>query len=208
MKQDPPTLDGELRKLQGASLDDAFLARLEGSAAGTWTELTRDEIQFEAYLRQFSPAGVPAEFLTRLVSVTRSVHFTVDEKIVLFPKEHDAGRASKKVPIWAAAAAVAFIGAASALMIPSQNSSRPIAQNSLTSPAYPSAVPQNFVPATFNRGLSAVHDEGIVWKDNKQPQRLLRFVYMEKMTYKDANGRIVEVEQPKALYRLLPEKTD
>jgi len=208
MKQDPPTLDGELRKLQSASLDDAFLARLESSAAGTWTELTRDELQFELFLRQNSPAGLSTDFLTRLESVTRNVHFTVNEKIVLFPKERGATGASKKYSTWAAAAAVAFIGAASALMLPSKGSNSQVAQNLSTAPAYSAAVPQNFVPASFNRGLSAVHDEGIVWKDNKQPQRLLRFVYMEKMTYKDANGRIVEVEQPKALYRLLPENTD
>lgn len=208
MKQDPPTLDGELRTLHGASLDDAFLARLEGSAAGTWTALTREELQFESLLRQKAPAPLDAVFLTRLETTTRDIHFTVNEKIVLFPKEGAAAVSSRKYSAWAAAAAVALIGAASALMLPSKSHSKTVLQNKSQAPTNSPANPENFVPASFNRGLSEVHDEGIVWNEDRQPQRLLRFVYTEKMTYKDANGRTVEVEQPKAHYTLMPEKTD
>lgn len=204
MKQDPPTLSDELRAHQGTSLDEAFLTRLTGSAVGTWTELTREEAQYEAFLRQTAPARLEHDFITRLEATTRGVHFNVSEKIVLFPKEGGSGKNSNKLSTWAAAAAVALIAAGSAFMLPSKN----VLSASSQAPLSSSLNLNNFVPASFNRGLSAVHDEGVVWKDNKLPQRLLRFVYTEKTTYKDANGRTVEVEQPKAHYTLLPEKTD
>jgi len=208
MKQDSPPLDTELRKLQCNSLDDMLLARLEGAAEGTWTELTREELQFEAFLRQTKPTALDSDFLSRLETTTRGTHFIINEKIVLFPKDGRGTRTPKKYSTWAAAAAVALIGAASALMLPGGGSGTTSSQNLTLQTSVSTPLSPNFVPAGFNRGVSEVHDEGIVWKQNKQPQRLFRVVYMEKMTYKDASGRIVEVEQPKAHYVLLPEKTD
>ncbi len=208
MKHDSPSLDTELRQLQCSALDDALLARLEGATNGTWTELTREELQFESFLRQTRPAALGHEFLARLEGITRDTHFIINEKIVLFPKEGRSNSARKNYSTWAAAAAVALIGAASALMFPTKDSVKGISRNQTGSSSIAIPASQNFVPAGFNRGLSEVHDEGIVWKQNKQPQRLLRFNYMEKMTYKDANGRSIEVEQPKAHYVLFPEQTD
>jgi hypothetical protein len=66
----------------------------------------------------------------------------------------------------------------------------------------------NFVPAGFNRGLSEVHDEGVVWKSNSQPHSVVRVVYKDLVTLKDANGRTVQVEQPRVEYMLVPAKTD
>lgn len=208
MNQDPPPLDSALRELQCSSLDHALLDRLEGAAEGNWTELTREELQFEAFLRQTKPTAIGPDFLSRLETTTRGTHFIIDEKIVLFPKDSHGTSTPKKYSTWAAAAAVALIGAASALMLPSRGPGNATSRNATGSPSIATPLSPNFVPAGFNRGLSEVHDEGIVWKQNKQPQRLVRVVYMEKMTYKDASGRIVEVEQPKAHYVLLPEKTD
>lgn len=210
MKHDPSLLEEELRKLQAAPLDEALLARLEASADGTWTELTHEEIRFESFLSQISPAQLPADFMASLESITAGVHFPVNEKIVLFPKGSATAKKREHRPIWGAAAAVALIGAASALLIPTEHAPKaasPQVSNKI-SPPISANVSQNFVPASFNRGLSEVHDEGVVWKSNNQPHRVVRVVYTDHVTLKDASGRTVEVEQPRVKYMLVPAKTD
>jgi hypothetical protein len=210
MNQDLSTLEEELRKLQAAPLDDALLARLEASAEGTWTELTREELRFENLLRQSAPSKLAPDFLAELESVTRGVHFPVNGKILLFPKGAPAAMTRTHRPMWAAAAAVAIIGAASALLMPTGEIPKTVSVGSgLTSPPVSAYAAQNFVPASFNRGLSEVHDEGVIWKSNtEQPQRVVRVVYMDRITLKDANGRTFEVEQPRVEYMLVPAKTD
>ena len=209
MKHDPSDIEAELRKLQAAPLDEALLARLEESADGTWTEPTHEEIRFENFLREVSPSKLPADFMASLEAITAGVHFPVDEKIVLFPKGGAAPRKREHRPIWGAAAAVALIGAATALLIPTANNPKTAARvSSETSPPISSNISQNFVPASFNRGLSEVHDEGVVWQPNNGPNRVVRVVYTEHVTLKDPNGRTMEVEQPRVKYMLVPEKTD
>ncbi|MEO5712121.1 MAG: hypothetical protein ABIT37_01420 [Luteolibacter sp.] len=208
MKYDPSNLEEELRQLQAAPLDEALLARLEASADGTWTELTHEEIRFENFLRETSPAKLPADFLASLESITAGIHFSVDEKVILFPNRNTAPKKRRNRSTWAAAAAVALIGAASALLVPTAETPKTVAQasNRISSPVTASAA-SNFVPASFNRGLSEVHDEGVVWKSN-EPHRVLRVVYTDHATLKDASGRTVEVERPRVKYWLVPDKTD
>jgi len=209
MKHDPSNLEEELRQLQAAPLDEALLARLEASADGTWTELTHEEVRFENFLRETSPAKLPADFLASLESVTAGVHFSVDEKVILFPNGNAAPKERRHRPIWAAAAAVALIGAASALLVPTADTPKTDSQASnRTTPPAIAAEAGNFVPTSFNRGLSEVHDEGVVWKSNNQPHRVVRVVYTEHVTLRDASGRTVEVEQPRVKYMLVPDKTD
>jgi len=212
MNQDPPNVEAALHQLQAAPLDEGLLARLEASAEGTWTELTHEEMRLENWLRQSTPASLTPDFLTDLESITRGVHFPVNEKILLFPNGAPNAPERKRRPLWATAAAVAAIGAAAALLMPTQ----PLAKTAKISPAgsHQSSPPlsasaaQNFVPATYNRGLSAVHDEGVIWNSNNEPQRVVRVVYMEQITLKDADGRTLEVEQPRVEYLLVPDKTD
>jgi hypothetical protein len=211
MNHDPSTLEEELRKLQAAPLDEALLARLEASAEGTWTELTREELRFEERLRQSSPARLSPDFLTELESITRGVHFPVDEKILLFPNGAPAAKARTHRPMWATAAAVAVIGAATALLMPTREVAKTATNGGggiIGRPPSSANAARNFVPATFNRGLSAVHDEGVIWKSNTEPQRVVRVVYNDQMTLRDASGRTIEVEQPRVEYMLVPARTD
>lgn len=213
MNHDPSTLEEELRKLQAAPLDEALLARLEASAEGTWTELTREELRFEERLRQSSPARLSPDFLAELESITRGVHFPVNEKILLFPNGAPAAaKARTHRPMWASAAAVALIGAATALLMPTREVAKTAYSNGgggvIGRPPASSNPTRNFVPATFNRGLSAVHDEGVIWKSDTEPQRVVRVVYHDQMTLKDDSGRTIEVEQPRVEYMLVPARTD
>ena len=144
--------------------------------------------------------------MARLEAVVHDMPFAVDEKIVLFPK---APAARRSRPLWASAAAVALIGAASALLIPAGKSPEPMARRSapVSQPATRAAA-GNLVPAAYDRGVSEVRDEGIVWKTNTQPKSVVRVVYQDKMTLKDEMGRTFQVEQPRVEYLLVPARTD
>lgn len=216
MKQDHSSLEAELRSLQAAMLDDELLLRLEAAADGTQTQLTREEIRFEEFLRQTSPARLSPDFLAELEAVTHEVPFPMNEKIVLFPK----GQHGKQAPaargnrhMWGAAAAVAVIGALSALMIPAGKApaSGDVARQDtppVSAPLAANADSGNLIPASFNRGVSEVSDAGIVWKSNNQPHSVVRVVYQDRITLKDKDGRTYQVEQPKVKYMLVPAKAD
>ncbi|MES2474309.1 MAG: hypothetical protein V4640_00920 [Verrucomicrobiota bacterium] len=213
MTHDPNSLEAELRTLRAAPLDEALLARLEAAADGTLTEMSPDEICFEQQLRAISPAPLAADHLAELQSLFRDVPFPVDEKIVLFPKPAVAKPAATRLrPMWSAAAAVAIIGAATALMLPTSSTperkfaSQPIAPSA----TLPSATKtnSNLVPAGFNRGVSNVSDEGLIWQNDTQPHSLMRVEYVDKITLKDGKGRTYQVERPGFRYMLVPAKTD
>lgn len=209
MNPEPPNLEAELRELQAAPLDDELLTRLEAAAAGNLTEPTREEIRLEALLRESTPARLDPAFFAELEAVFRDVPFPVNDKIVLFPKANASPRPSAKRPMWSAAAAVALIGAATALLMPP---GEPVARTTSTSPRpagiTPNAGADSFVPAGFNRGVSKVKDEGVVWKSNTQPHSLMRVDYIDRITLKDEKGRTFQVEQPRVRYIMVPEKTD
>ncbi len=209
MTLDQTSLEADLRELQAAALDDALLLRLEAAAEGTLTHLSHEEIRFEAFLRGISPARPSADFLARLEAIVHEVPFPVNEKIVLFPKANSAVHTRRKPPLWGAAAAVALIGAATALLMPVGKAPDKIARQSTpVSRPVTNAASGNFVPAAFNRGVSEVHDEGVVWKSNNQPHSLVRVVYMDKITLTDKTGRTFQVEQPRVEYMLVPAKTN
>ncbi len=209
MTHDPLPLEATLRELQATTLDEAFLTRLEAAADETLVQLSREEIAFEGFLRSIKPAGLTPDLMAHLQKAVHEVPFMVDEKIVLFPKANHSPTARRNRPPWAAAAAVALIGGLTALLIPSQKISENIASQA---PASLSQSPQtpsgNFVSASFNRGISEVRDEGIVWKSDKQPHNVVRMVYKDLITLKDKTGRTFQVEQPRVEYILVPANKD
>ena len=209
MTHDPSSLEAQLRELQVSALDEALLSRLEGAADGSLTQLDHEEIRFEALLRNTSPARLPADFLAQLDAIFHEVPFAVNEKIVLFPKANPAVHTRRQRPLWGAAAAVALIGAATALLMPAGKTSNQLGSQ-MTQVSSPVARPANgnFAPASFNRGVSEVHDEGVVWKSNNQPHSLVRVVYKDKITLRDNQGRTFQVEQPRVEYMLVPAKTN
>ncbi|MFT4176514.1 MAG: hypothetical protein QM627_07640 [Luteolibacter sp.] len=208
MNPDPPSLESSLRGLTPSALDDALLDRLEACTDGSLTTLTPTELQFESSLRDFQPSALPADILASLESIVADVPFARDEKVVFFPK---AGAASGKVrtfprPMWAAAAAVAFIGAASALFLPDAPRPTPVAKETKvsTAPVLP-GVP-NIASAAYDP--SEARDEGVIWHADDQPRRVLRVLYNEVVIEKDAAGNSVQKIYPQVKYILIPETAD
>lgn len=216
MTSDLTSIENELRKLAAAPLDDGLLARLEACAEGTDTELTPNELRFEASLRAMSPARLAPEMLAEFVAIAGDTPFAVDEKIVLFPGANRSVHAKPRRPIWAAAAAVALIGGASALLVPpASKPGLPIARQVETTPDLDTAPPsvtgaanRSMVPASFNRGVSQVSDEGVIWNNKAQPHTVVRVEYKDRITLKDRNGRTFQIEKPRVQYMLVPAKTD
>jgi hypothetical protein len=206
---DSQSLEASLRELQPSVLDEAFLSRLESAAEDRLTELSPAEIRFEKSLQENSPASLSPAFLDSLENVMSGIPFPLDEKIVLFPKAAPELAKPTKTgqrSLFAAAAAVALIGAATALLMPQKPSAAGSGlANTSNSPVI---APENIAPVTYDRGLSEAKDEGVIWQSKDKPQRVVRVVYMDRITTKNAEGKTVEIEQPRVEYILVPEKID
>lgn len=211
MTHDPSTLEDELKNLRPAALDDAQLARMESCAAGSWTHLDPTEIAIEKELRAISPAALSPDLTARLEQLLSSTPFTTEEKIVVFPNV--AATRSRHRSSWAAVAAVALMGAFAAWFIPNPTPAGNLAAKppvhtpspATTSPAIDAT---QLVPAGFNRGLSEASDHGVIWQPDNRPHRVLKVVYRERVTLKDAEGRTYQMEQPRVEYIIVPAKTD
>jgi len=208
-------LEAALGVLEPAALDPALLTRLLTSTGEDPTGISAADSRLEEDLRRHPPAALPADLITRLEALVAEVSFPLDEKIVLFPKAAAARRQPKRrsrQPMLAAAAAVALCGAATALLIPSGE--RPVAALSAAralpddGPAPSMNLPREVLPASFARGLSGTRDEGVVWHSKEHSHRLVRVEFIDRFTVRDANGKVVEFEQPRVEYLLVPEPID
>lgn len=208
MSLDPTTPESDLRRLRPAALDESLLERLDACAAGTWKKLEPAEIAFEKKLNGFMPVQLSAALTASLEATLAGVAFPKEEKIVPFPKP-EVTTPRRQRGWWGAAAAVGLIGAFSALLVPmGPDKTAGVTSAPVVRPANVSSSGDRLVPAGFNRGLREASDEGIVWKENDQPHRMLKVVYDERASFKDSQGRTVELEQPRVEYILVPEKTD
>jgi hypothetical protein len=208
MSSDSSSIENDLRQLRAAALDDALLARLEACAEGTWTRLDPVELEFEQRLRGMAPARLPDALMAKLESVVAGVPFSTEPpKIVHFPARGE--KASRQPRAWwGAAAAVALFGGLAGWLVPAGPQEKPLAAVQSSAPAIQPVPSGQLIPAGINRGLKEARDEGVVWQSSQQPHRVLRVVYQERVTLKDASGRIHHVEQPRVEYILVPAKTD
>lgn len=211
MTPDLSSLESALRQLRPAALDEALLDRLDACTQDAWTQLDPAEARFTGQLGQVAPAPLPAELMASLEATLRGIPFPGADNILAFPQAQ-AHRQHRSW--WRSAAAVALIGAASALFIPSgHHSATHATTHNTTQPptartTLPPATTNRLVPAGFNRSLAETRDEGVVWPSNQQPQRMLKVVYMDRVTLKDAAGRTYQVEQPRVEYILVPATAD
>ena len=208
MSSDPTSIEADLRRLRAAGLDASLLDRLDACADGTWAELDPVEIHYEKRLLSVTPAKLPPALMASLEATLRDTPFSNNQIIVPFP-QGKAAAPHKHRGWWGAAAAVALTGAVTALLVPmNQDTGKTAEAPPNRSHAPTSITGGELVPAGFNRGLSEASDQGVIWQSNKQPHRVLRVVYKDRVTLKDAAGRTYQVEQPRVEYILVPAKTD
>lgn len=213
MPDELTSLETNLLKLRATAPDAALLARLEACAAGTWTQLTPEETALEQALRSVRPAPLSGRLQTSLEAILENVEFPSEPKIVPFPAPASTTlRSGHKW--WAAAAAVALTGALTALMIPvgtnreTHRTAAAPAPPASASPTSPRIDSSQLIPAGFNRDLREAKDEGVVWRSGQNAHRVIRVVYMDRVTLMSPDGKSYEVEQPRVEYILTPEQAD
>ncbi|MCX6866862.1 MAG: hypothetical protein NTV46_11730, partial [Verrucomicrobia bacterium] len=118
MSLDPSSLEADLLRLRATALDESLLARLDACTTDTWTHLQPAEIQFEQRLHAITPATLPLTLRTSLEAVLRDVPFPANDNILRFPKQQPSAPSRHRAWWSAAAAAVALIGAITALRVP------------------------------------------------------------------------------------------
>ena len=207
MNDELQDLESSLSALRPLRTDDALLDRLESAADGTLTELSASELRFESMLSGHRPAALSADFFASLEKVVASTPFPVGEKIVMFTKGNVAPKNIRRFRPYAAAAAVALMGAVTALMMPMGTTPGTKTGGQIASNPVPKKLSGGFVPAGYGNKLQTASDEGVIWKDNR-PHRMVRVVYNERASFINAEGKRVEVEQPRVEYILVPENID
>lgn len=202
--QDPIPLEHDLSRITPPSLPSDLLDRLEACASGTWIQLTRAELQFEADLRRrFSPVPIPSSLQAQLATCLPSATPTATTATQNPQQVSQVG--SRPTHWWRSAAAVAIIGATAAWMLPTGSQpAAPLATNPAFSAKTPTPQTREFIPASVNRILNETRDEGVIWKPNQAPHRVLKVVYDEQVTLKDQNGKTYQLKQPKVEYFVVP----
>jgi hypothetical protein len=168
-------------------------------------------LEFEQRLRGMAPARLSPDLMASLQATVAAVPFAAaGPSIVHFPDRDSvpSRQVRRNRQWWGAAAAVGLFGALAGWLIPTGNPSKTMADSRPSAPAIRPATTNQLVPASFNRGLSEASDEGVVWQSNQQPHRVLKVVYQERVTLKDAAGRTYQIDQPRVEYILVPAKTD
>jgi len=210
MNDDLHDIEACLASLRPAVPDSTLLARLEQAAHGSLVRPTAEELRMEALLGGHEPLTLPPDLMRSLEGIVANAPFHVDEKIVMFTKPNAAPAPVRRYRPMAAAAAVALLGGLTALMLPAgrTTSSGPVR---VAGPSISSnndrVAPASFSPSGYGRDVQDAKDEGVVWK-NGRPYRVMRATYKEKASFTNAEGKKVEIEQPREELILVPEKID
>ncbi len=192
------------------SLVGETLAQMEEGSLGT----------LEGHLQGIAPATLSEDVLGRMASAMDRWHEHVpeEEKVVSFDKGKARHPKRKSGGMLAAAAAVAMLGAISALVLPqysghqdqgtvqSFTTSPPIVSSENVQPA--SAQSLRVIPGSLSQKIVNARHEGIVMSRDQRPLRCIRVEYMEKVKVRDENGNIKEVERPRVDRMLIPLETN
>ncbi len=214
MKKDTQDLEQQLHDQQAVELDEALLDRLESAAEGTLTKLTEEEVKFEAELRAIQPEGLSKPLLNTLETVVQDIPAPTQVHVLPFPQSKEANQdrqprahTHRKTPTWAAAAAaVALLGVISAWWLDPMNGSTSVTagQNSPDDVTPPENVVPATAPAEFTRNLTHTQDQGIIWGENKEPHRVIKVTYTDRVSMTKQDGSTYEVEKPRVEYYLVP----
>lgn len=198
-------LENTLKGLNPAAPDDACFERMMAALEGRLQGVAPDPV-IERDLSKLRPAPPSRGVSERMLETVSRAAFPVDRNVVLFPgKPKPAASPRSRRPWFAAAAAVAVAGAFTALMV----------EGPETAPAGPVAGSENtvretkgFVPASMGSGLQDATDEGVAWTRDGRPMRMVKVVFRDRVQYRDKDGKIIEVEQPRVEYLMVPENID
>lgn len=237
LDEDLRSLEAQLRSLTPKSLSDPALQRMEKIMeqsgdlplldSESATESMMDLTDVEMCLSQMAPAALSNDVLTRMTRAMDNWQDTSaqtqetesDNVLQLTQKSRPARRGSSR-GMFAAAAAVALMGAIAALTLPSlqKNSSSSVtAQQTPDGHGQASGAVLSDSPVDPNAWMASdglshkvtnTSEKGIILSRDNTPHRCIRVDSMEKLKVKDSNGREIEIMRPTVNYMLIPVETN
>jgi hypothetical protein len=179
--------------------------------------MDKDLLELEEELRSFAPRAMSAKVVSRMVSAMESweeseeisAEKSSDEvnagKVVAFPSHssHHQRRSSWH-PTWAAAAAVAIVGAVGAVMVPKSDSSGAgvTAMSDDLGPV-PLLRQASFVPVKAERKVSSM-DAGVISDRQGTPYQVLRVTRQEEANFEGDDNVGLKISRPKVDYFVVP----
>lgn len=220
MDQPRKDLENLLLSLQPTNLSDASLDRL---ARAMHQDLNLDATSYriEKSLHSLQPSPLSHRCFEQLMQCVQHTPFAVDEKIVLFPRKVEVRPSvqQSKVRHLLAVAAMALLGGLAAWISPP--SARPLSiakkestqnQGSLIKEAKnitaSKSLSSGIIATSFGSGIEKAADEGVIWTQDHQPHRVLRFHYQDRVLVQDQNGHDRMLFLPREELYLVPEKCD
>lgn len=165
--------------------------------------------KFEEELERMSPAGMPEGMIARMEAAMENWEDREEsaEKVVDFPGWSAKGSGSgRKGNFWAAAAAVALLGAAAALFVP--NGGKDGMETAGTSES-PEVMAASFAPVNAHRNIINASDEGVVMTNDARPHRAVRLECVDRIEFRNATGERIRIEAPpRVRIVLIPVQTD
>jgi len=222
-------LEKQLGRLVPSSMSQDLLGRMEQSMHGTAKEsrLDSDDLDdLEIHLGQMAPATMPEDILGRMVRAMDSwhEHVPVEEKVVPFGEsggEREEATPSRKrygSGMLAAAAAVAMLGAVTALVMPRLMNESDV--GGVVATVEDTIVPDRqitafseprdawIVPDSLSHKVTNTSDRGVVVSRDNTPHRCIRVEYVDRIKVQDEEGREIEIERPGVDIMLLPVETN
>ncbi len=205
-------IENILSSLKPAGLSDATLKRLEDSMNGTMLDL-QDFADIEDQLSTYTVRPLRDDFLESLMAKTASVPFPVNDKVVMFPgthKERMAPAANEKslMKRILAVAAVATLGGLAAFWTPIKAPNE-IARVTPTNIAPITPIPSpGIVTASYGTNIQKANNEGVIWSQSHQPNRVVRVIYQDRVLSRDENGVERMLLIPREELILIPEKVN
>lgn len=213
MEMNHKELENILCSLKPAGLSKRTLARLE-DAACSQHELDASLRSLETLLARQNPLALKEDTMARYQVLVADVPFALDDKVLMFPgaRKDRIVAAEQKSPLvkrLLAAAAVAAIGGLAAFLIPMSQTVNPLAESAgsgVLSPFPAKTMSPGIVTTSFGSGMQKADDEGVIWTQNRQPKRVLRFRYQDRVLVRDQNGIERMLLIPREELMIVPEK--
>lgn len=164
--------------------------------------------KLEEDLRGFAPSPLSGDVLARIVQAmdnwedSESVPLSEESesgKVIVFPA--DEKRRGGWSPMWAAAAAVAVLGALIGVFVPN-TSGVSVASMKGVGPV-PLLRQASFVPVDVQRRVSSL-DAGVIADRAGQPYQLIRVVRQEEANFRGVDNVGMKVSRPKVDYYVVP----
>ena len=225
-------VENQLQSMKPLALSGELIRNMsERMDAMNEEALTQDEVkELEEGIAMMATPELPEEILDRMVKAMDRWHegVPVEEKVVSFdgtspsPKLSEV-EVSSQTRFWkySAAAAVALLGSAAALLIPTNDQGSQVITNNINTvedghivpnvQSNPVIIPPEdawLVPDSFSHNVMNTKEQGIIFSEDNKAHRLIQLEYVDKVKLLDKNGDEIEVSSPGVTNILLPLETN